>query len=223
MASCSTSTPVCYFPPSSVGATARTRPAVQSASISLQGRSYKKGLSLSIMPTRLFSPKPATSKETSTDVSNKLEELPVREELPEENSLNASKQLEELPVREELPEENSSNLSKQFEVLSVGEVQEDNSSDVTEQFDNIFIDLKRKFDSIEDKPTVLIYGGAAVVALLVTTAVVDAIESVPLFPKAMEFVGFGYTVWFVYRYLLFKKSREELAATIEELKQKITG
>lgn len=211
MASCSTSSPIWSLSPSSAGANARAIPVVQYASISLHGRSNKRGLSLSLMPTLFLTPKPgfaylvaraATSKETSTDVPNKLEELPVREELPEEDS---------------------SNVSKQFEVFSEGEIPEENSSDVTEQFDNTLSDLKRKFDSIEDKPTVLIYGSAALVALLVTSAVVDAIESVPLFPKAMEFVGFAYTVWFVYRYLLFKKSREELAATIQELKQKITG
>jgi hypothetical protein len=32
----------------------------------------------------------------------------------------------------------------------------------------------------------------------------------PQLPKLMELVGLGYTAWFVYRYLLFKDSREEL-------------
>lgn len=33
----------------------------------------------------------------------------------------------------------------------------------------------------------------------------------------------GYTAWFVYRYLLFKDSREELVKDVEDLKKKITG
>ena len=45
----------------------------------------------------------------------------------------------------------------------------------------------------------------------------------PLVPKLLELVGLGYTAWFVYRYLLFKSSREELLADIEELKKKITS
>jgi len=42
-------------------------------------------------------------------------------------------------------------------------------------------------------------------------------------PKIMELVGLGYTGWFVYRYLLFKESRKDLASDIETLKKKITG
>ncbi|KAH9321564.1 hypothetical protein KI387_016203, partial [Taxus chinensis] len=123
----------------------------------------------------------------------------------EETSTVVSKQLEALPVREEIPEESSADVSQPFEVVSAGEeIPEESSSDVTELFDNTFADLKRKFDATEDKSTLLIYGSAAVVALLVSGAVVNAIDSIPLLPKAMEFVGFGYTVWFVYRYLLYK-------------------
>ncbi|KAK7819425.1 protein curvature thylakoid 1d [Quercus suber] len=43
------------------------------------------------------------------------------------------------------------------------------------------------------------------------------------FPKLMEVVGVGYTFWFSYRYLIFKKNREELAVKIEELKQQVLG
>ncbi|CAK8575277.1 unnamed protein product [Lathyrus sativus] len=39
----------------------------------------------------------------------------------------------------------------------------------------------------------------------------------------MELVGLGYTGWFLYRYLLFKSSRKELATDIEALKKKIAG
>ncbi|VAI84994.1 unnamed protein product [Triticum turgidum subsp. durum] len=76
---------------------------------------------------------------------------------------------------------------------------------------------------IEDKPTFLLYSGGAVVALWLTTVVVGAINSVPLLPKLLELVGLGYTGWFVYRYLLFKESRKELATDIESLKKKIAG
>ncbi|KDO86378.1 hypothetical protein CISIN_1g031181mg [Citrus sinensis] len=42
-------------------------------------------------------------------------------------------------------------------------------------------------------------------------------------PKLLELIGLGYTGWFVYRYLLFKSSRKELATDIEALKKKIAG
>ncbi|KAL5727188.1 Protein CURVATURE THYLAKOID 1A [Ranunculus cassubicifolius] len=87
----------------------------------------------------------------------------------------------------------------------------------------VFSDIKEKWDAVENKSTVLIYGGGAIVAVWLSTVVVGAINSVPLLPKLMELVGLGYTGWFVYRYLLFKSSRKELATDIESLKKKIAG
>ncbi|XVE86847.1 hypothetical protein DITRI_Ditri18aG0068100 [Diplodiscus trichospermus] len=82
--------------------------------------------------------------------------------------------------------------------------------------------LNIKLDS-EDAYPIILYGSGALVALWLASAVVGAIDSIPLFPKLMEVVGLGYTVWFSFRYLLFKKNREELAAKIEELKQQVLG
>ncbi|XP_028770349.1 protein CURVATURE THYLAKOID 1A, chloroplastic [Neltuma alba] len=87
----------------------------------------------------------------------------------------------------------------------------------------LFTDLKEKWDAVENKSTVLLYGGGAIVAVWLSSILVGAINSVPLLPKIMELVGLGYTGWFVYRYLLFKSSRKELATDIEALKKKIAG
>ncbi|KAK4746465.1 hypothetical protein SAY87_012777 [Trapa incisa] len=87
----------------------------------------------------------------------------------------------------------------------------------------LFTDLKEKWDSLENKSTVILYGGGAIVAVWLSSVVVGAINSVPLLPKFMELVGLGYTGWFVYRYLLFKSSRKELVTDIEAIKKKIAG
>merc|ERR1712057_101089 len=63
----------------------------------------------------------------------------------------------------------------------------------------------------------------SVVARSGIDTVVGAVNSLPLFPKVFELVGLGYTGWFTYKYLLFKSSRAELAADVEELKAKISG
>ncbi|KAA8520710.1 hypothetical protein F0562_015018 [Nyssa sinensis] len=99
------------------------------------------------------------------------------------------------------------------------------SSEETSAVDagELFEDLKGKWDAVENKSTVLLYGGGAIVAVWLSSIVVGAINSVPLLPKIMELVGLGYTGWFVYRYLLFKSSRKELATDIEALKKKIAG
>ncbi|KAK9136121.1 hypothetical protein Syun_015451 [Stephania yunnanensis] len=59
-----------------------------------------------------------------------------------------------------------------------------------------------KLDSVD--PTVLIYGSTSLFALWVASAVVGAIDAIPLLPKVLELVGLGYSVWFSYRYLIFK-------------------
>ncbi len=87
----------------------------------------------------------------------------------------------------------------------------------------LFTDLKQKWDAVENKSTVLLYGGGAIVAVWLSSILVGAVNSVPLLPKILELVGLGYTGWFVYRYLLFKSSRKELATDIEDLKKKIAG
>ena len=88
-----------------------------------------------------------------------------------------------------------------------------------------------QWDAVENKSTVLLYGGGGLVAVWLSSILVGAINSVPLvsyitrffkftyyafwtnlrqfyfrfqLPKIMELVGLGYTGWFVYRYLLFK-------------------
>ncbi|GMI67920.1 hypothetical protein HRI_000461300 [Hibiscus trionum] len=76
-------------------------------------------------------------------------------------------------------------------------------------------------EKLNIKPySITLYGGGALVAVWLASAVV---ESIPLFPKLMETVGLGYTCWFSSRYLLFKRNREELAAKIEDLKQQLLG
>ncbi|XP_021758857.1 protein CURVATURE THYLAKOID 1D, chloroplastic-like isoform X1 [Chenopodium quinoa] len=95
---------------------------------------------------------------------------------------------------------------------------DDTLQPVKELFNKLDIDL-----DVEDSPTILLYGGGAVVALWLLSAIVGAIDSIPVLPKLLEVVGLGYSVWFTTRYLLFKKNREELGSKIEELKQEILG
>lgn len=89
--------------------------------------------------------------------------------------------------------------------------------------EKIVKDLQEKWDNVEDKTSVVVYGAGALVVLWLSSSLVSAINSLPLLPKLMELVGLAYSTWFVYRYLLFKESREELIADVDELKKKISG
>ncbi|PKU70462.1 protein CURVATURE THYLAKOID 1D, chloroplastic [Dendrobium catenatum] len=82
------------------------------------------------------------------------------------------------------------------------------------------LDVKLEFN---DTYYILFYGAGAFLTLWISSSVVTAIDSLPLFPKVLELVGLGYTIWFSYRYLIFKKNREELFSMIEDLKEQIIG
>ncbi|KAF6983202.1 hypothetical protein CFC21_096758 [Triticum aestivum] len=75
----------------------------------------------------------------------------------------------------------------------------------------------------KEMATYVIYGTGAFFAGWVLSAVVSAIDSIPLLPRILEMVGLGYTVWFSSRYLLFKENREELFAKAYDLKMRIVG
>ncbi|KAH9567711.1 hypothetical protein CY35_03G039300 [Sphagnum magellanicum] len=120
-------------------------------------------------------------------------------------------------------------------------------ADTSKQVEEFFTLLKVKWESMENKTNLAIYGGGGLVFLWLSSSIVGAINTVPLntltkqigtlqlmrlfgatclgpkLPKAMELIGLGYTGWFAYRYLLFKSNRKELVSEIEELKSKITG
>ncbi len=61
------------------------------------------------------------------------------------------------------------------------------------------------------------------IALRLVVAVVEAVETVPLLAFGFELIGVGYSVWFVYRYLLRASERQELSETIKALKEEILG
>uniref|UniRef100_A0A7N0UPX3 Cyanobacterial aminoacyl-tRNA synthetase CAAD domain-containing protein n=1 Tax=Kalanchoe fedtschenkoi TaxID=63787 RepID=A0A7N0UPX3_KALFE len=94
----------------------------------------------------------------------------------------------------------------------------DDQSPVVELMDKLDV----KLDTDSTIP-ILLYGGVTIVSVWLALAVVEAIDAIPVFPKLMEVVGLGFTVWFTSRYLIFKESRDELATKIAELKLKMLG
>lgn len=127
-----------------------------------------------------------------------------------------------LPGRSILPPSPFKNLKESLR-SSRPLVKASSSDESSLDANELFTDLKEKWDAVENKTTVIIYGGGAVVALWLAAVIINAINSVPLLPKLLELIGLGYTGWFVYRYLLFKSSRKELVEDIETLKKKIAG
>lgn len=67
----------------------------------------------------------------------------------------------------------------------------------------------------------LIFG--ALIAVKLTLAILAAINDIPLIAPTFELIGFGYTAWFVYRYLLRANNRRELGSEFHSLKQQVFG
>ncbi len=67
----------------------------------------------------------------------------------------------------------------------------------------------------------LIFGG--IVSVKITLAILDAINSIPLFSPMFELVGIGYTGWFVYRYLWKESTRQELVKELDSIKSQVMG
>ncbi|KAL6227672.1 PREDICTED: protein CURVATURE THYLAKOID 1D, chloroplastic [Fragaria vesca subsp. vesca] len=97
-----------------------------------------------------------------------------------------------------------------------------NGSEGQSQISELLENFNLKLDN-DDSYVFLLYGGGALVTLWLASAIIGAIDSIPLFPKLLEVVGLGYTIWFSSRYLIFKKNREELVAKVQVLKQQVLG
>ena len=59
--------------------------------------------------------------------------------------------------------------------------------------------------------------------LIATSTLVDFLNKLPVLPSVFELVGFGYSVWFVYRYLLLADTRKELVDGLNAWKNKVFG
>ncbi|KAL2531311.1 protein CURVATURE THYLAKOID 1D [Abeliophyllum distichum] len=171
-----------------------------------------------------------TSEETSVESTPYVKDEPkdepdsvitVEDARPVENSeeYNPATQIDEKPQEDSLyynPKEY--NPATQIDEKPQEDSLLDNPMKVFEFLENF--DLK--FDT-EDTNSILAFGGGALVAVWVASAVVGAIDSIPVFPKVLELVGLGYTIWFTTRYLIFKENRAELAAKIEQIKEEVIG
>lgn len=64
---------------------------------------------------------------------------------------------------------------------------------------------------------------AAIIAVRVVLAILDALNDIPLVAPTFELIGIGYSAWFVYRYLLKASTRQELNSEITTIKSQVVG
>jgi hypothetical protein len=71
--------------------------------------------------------------------------------------------------------------------------------------------------------TIAIIVITAIPLLIAASALLDFLNKLPLLPSVFELVGFGYSGWFIYRYLLLANTRKELTEAIATWKNKVFG
>ncbi|KAK8274452.1 hypothetical protein V6Z11_D10G074500 [Gossypium hirsutum] len=77
--------------------------------------------------------------------------------------------------------------------------------------------------SDEDRVGLIGLGFAAIVALWTSTNLISVIDKLPIIPNVLEIIGILFSLWFIYRYLLFKPDQEELFQIINKSLSQIFG
>ncbi len=63
----------------------------------------------------------------------------------------------------------------------------------------------------------------ALVSVAIADGVLDVVNALPLVAPLLELVGLGYTGWFIWRYLLYAETRQELGENYQNIKNRVTG
>jgi hypothetical protein len=64
---------------------------------------------------------------------------------------------------------------------------------------------------------------AAILAVKIVLALLDAVDDIPLLAPSLELIGLFYTGWFLYRYLLKASNRQELLDDVSAIRDQILG
>uniref|UniRef100_UPI0025D3211D CAAD domain-containing protein n=1 Tax=Okeania sp. SIO2F4 TaxID=2607790 RepID=UPI0025D3211D len=98
---------------------------------------------------------------------------------------------------------------------------------IKEQLIDIFSNLPDYISQFyQEYKTQLKVVGSLTLAILTLTLIVSflqTLQGIPILSVSFEFIGMGYAVWFVYRYLLQKSNRQELLDKIQDIKAEIVG
>jgi hypothetical protein len=100
---------------------------------------------------------------------------------------------------------------------------ESTSQQTNEQLSLLVERLNEVFSEYRQPITTIGVALAAIPFIVLTVSLLRVINAIPLFSSTFELIGFGFTSWFVYRYLLFAESRQELSQEYQDLKQQILG
>lgn len=101
-------------------------------------------------------------------------------------------------------------------------------ADTLQVNDDLWRQVTHKWDKYfgKDKKSngpIAIAAIAIIPTIIAISALLDFLNKLPLLSGLFELVGFGYSGWFVYRYLLLASTRKELTDVIDAWKNKVLG
>ncbi|KAL4194004.1 hypothetical protein AMTRI_Chr05g57050 [Amborella trichopoda] len=88
---------------------------------------------------------------------------------------------------------------------------------------SIIKSVQNSWNRSEDRLAIIGFGFAGVIAVWASSNIIRIIDSLPLIPSALEFIGILFSWWFIYRYLLLKPDREELLTKIKDSISEVVG
>lgn len=98
---------------------------------------------------------------------------------------------------------------------------------ILERITNFFNDppdyLSDFFDKYKQPLTSVGLILAVFISIKLLSGVLDSINDIPFIGPTFELIGLGYSAWFVYRYLLAAKNREELSQLFNNVKDYVFG
>ncbi|EFJ51877.1 hypothetical protein VOLCADRAFT_87514 [Volvox carteri f. nagariensis] len=80
---------------------------------------------------------------------------------------------------------------------------------------------KNWWRDLPDKRTFVVGGVGLVVAGYLSNLVLSGVERVPLLPGLLQVVGFGFSCWFGWRYVLFAEGRQDLRQALWQLRRNV--
>eukprot|EP00775_Hariotina_reticulata_P006029 gene6029-6267_t len=101
------------------------------------------------------------------------------------------------------------------------------NDEINAQLKQNWEDLKRRWNDWdpEERNITIGYSIGTLLVLYLANGLLNTIEPLPLLPGFLKLIGFSYSSWFFFRYLLFAEGREDLAKdfTIDKLTGRIAN
>ncbi|RCJ41913.1 hypothetical protein A6770_35785 [Nostoc minutum NIES-26] len=91
-------------------------------------------------------------------------------------------------------------------------------SDFSEQLPTYILSFYDEYKQLIISFTLLV---VVVNALKILLAITGAISDIPLISPIFELIGFGYVIWFAFRYFFKSDTRQEVVGEIDSLKKQI--